>query len=76
MSSLKLPVTLVPMETMTSSGHHGHLHADGIYSHRYSKLHKIKIKIKIKQGMVAQAFNPSTMEAESCGSLSSRPAWY
>jgi hypothetical protein len=30
---------------------------------------------KKEPGMVAQAFNPSTWEAEAGGFLSSRPAW-
>jgi hypothetical protein len=30
---------------------------------------------KIKPGVVAHAFNPSTGEAEAGGFLSSRPAW-
>jgi hypothetical protein len=32
-------------------------------------------KYKIKPGVVAHAFNPSTREAEAGGFLSSRPAW-
>jgi hypothetical protein len=34
----------------------------------------IILKFKIKPGVVAHAFNPSTWEAEADGFLSSRPA--
>jgi hypothetical protein len=34
-----------------------------------------QIENKIKPGVAAHAFNPSTREAEAGGFLSSRPAW-
>jgi hypothetical protein len=33
------------------------------------------VKISKSPGVVAHAFNPSTLEAEAGGFLSSRPAW-
>jgi hypothetical protein len=38
-------------------------------------MHTHKIKIKVKLGVVAHAFNSSTWEAEAGEFLSSRPAW-
>jgi hypothetical protein len=46
--------------------------------HHYSQGLGSKANIldyKQKTGVVAQAFNPSTWEAEAGRSLSSRPAW-
>jgi major histocompatibility complex class I len=42
----------------------------------YEGLHKSKgTKAAALAGVVANAFNPSTREAEAGGFLSSRPAW-
>jgi hypothetical protein len=38
-------------------------------------LNKSFLKIKKQPGVVVHAFNPSTLEAEAGGFLSSRPAW-
>jgi hypothetical protein len=46
-----------------------------MYKYRYNK-NKIESKENNEPGMVAQAFNPSTREAEAGRFLSSRPAWF
>jgi hypothetical protein len=46
-----------------------------VFIKKLERSHTKNLKLHMKVGVVAHAFNPSTWEAEAGGFLSSRPAW-
>ena len=57
-----------------SYGHVGHTEQDYL-NHKFWGSTKMCFKELGEPRLVAHTFNPSTVEAEADGSLSSKPAW-